>query len=597
MRRLLFDIEADDLLENVTTVHCIVVCDVDTEGISVFRPGEIVQALCLLESADVLIGHNIQEYDLRVLHKLHRFHSGATIRDTFVLSPLVWSDLKDIDHKMVARIPELSGMRGKHSLKAWGARLGVPKANYEGGFAQFSEEMLEYCIQDVRTNLALWRKMEPKLPPDDCVEQEHAFASAMRRVEENGVCFDTSAAGRLQGKLAQEREAVWRQLDSTLNREVALKRKRIDGRFTTVAEAYCPELDVSYVTPKTGKARVKHRTFSANSRDHIATFFQKKYGWEPEVWTNGGKPSVDEKVLSKLAYPEAQLLARALLIQKRLGQLAEGPQALLQRVRADGRIHGRIHHNGTLTGRCAHTSPNLGQVPRVTAPWGLEFRACFVAPPGYRLVGADASGLELRMLAHYLARYDGGTYRDALLEGDIHSATQQWAGLETRDQAKTFTYATLYGAGDNKIGSIVGGAAKEGAALKRRFYRAVPAFPRLLENLTAAWIKHGQIRGLDGRPLRPRKKNSLLNTLLQSAGAVVMKRATLNALSAIAQHRLDARLVLHVHDEFQFEVLESHTEPVGQQLVHAIEAAGEHFKLRCPTTGEYKIGNTWAETH
>jgi DNA polymerase I-like protein with 3'-5' exonuclease and polymerase domains len=606
--RLLFDIETNGFLRHkdpskvADRIHCLVACDVDVPRTTfAYRPGGLDAALSHLSIADALIGHNIQSYDLPILKKLTGWEPRPDVEifDTFVLSPLIWSDLKDMDfRKIQSGRPELQGHAGKHSLQAWGVRVGEHKQDYKGGFEQFSEEMLEYCIQDVKTNLKIWELMESKLPPTEAVRLEHEFAEVLHRQEEAGVLFDVVAAGRLQGVLSAEREQLHAEIHRLTNTKLAYQRRKIDGRFREVEFECCPELDVIYTTPKKGDTKTKRFAFNPSSRDHIAKFFGVKYGWKPTEWTPGGKPQIDEKVLGGLEFPEAKVLTRALLVQKRLGQLAEGPQSLLKKVDADGRIHGRIHHNGTLTGRCAHTSPNLGQVPRVGAPWGEEFRSLFIVPGGYVMVGADASGLELRMLAHFLGRYDGGRYRDALLDGDIHSKTQEWAGLETRDQAKTFTYATLYGAGDTKIGSIVGGGAKAGLKLKNRFYKAVPAFKRLMEDLTAAWIRNGHIRGLDGRVLRPRKKNSLLNTLLQSAGAVVMKRAVveLDAHLGGPTYRR-ARQVLMVHDEVQYEAPEKYKDDVGLAAVNAIVEAGQRFELRCPLAAEYKTGKNWSETH
>jgi DNA polymerase I-like protein with 3'-5' exonuclease and polymerase domains len=202
--------------------------------------------------------------------------------------------------------------------------------------------------------------------------------------------------------------------------------------------------------------------FNPGSRNHIAYWLKRKYNWEPLVYTDSGEPQLDEDVLKSLPYPEASFLLEYFLVDKRLGQIAEGEQAWLKCVDADGRIHGYINGNGAVTSRMSHSKPNLAQVPRVGSPYGQECRSLFTAQFGWNLVGIDASGLELRMLAHYLARYDGGEYVKAILEGDIHSFNMNALGLTDRNKSKTFIYAWLYGAGDEKLGLITDTGPKVG---------------------------------------------------------------------------------------------------------------------------------------
>jgi DNA polymerase I-like protein with 3'-5' exonuclease and polymerase domains len=304
---------------------------------------------------------------------------------------------------------------------------------------------------------------------------------------------------------------------------------------------------------------------------------------------------VDESVLDGVDIPEAKLIAEYLLIQKRVAQV----KSWLTAVSEDGRVHGKVITNGAVTGRMTHHSPNMAQVPSSSSPWGHECRDCWTVIDNYLLVGADASALELRMLAHYMKDQE---YVKTVTEGsqelgtDVHTKNQRAAGLATRAQAKTFIYALLYGAGPAKIGAIVGGGVKEGKDLTSAFLRNTPSLQKLrtkVENLSAK----GTIEGLDGRRLQIRSQHSALNTLLQSAGAIVMKQALVILDEKLRKTKLDAHFVANVHDEWQIECLEDEADMVGILAVQSIREAGKVLKLRCPLDGEYKKGKTWANTH
>jgi DNA polymerase I-like protein with 3'-5' exonuclease and polymerase domains len=236
----------------------------------------------------------------------------------------------------------------------------------------------------------------------------------------------------------------------------------------------------------------------------------------------------------------------------------------------------------------SHSKPNLAQIPS-----DAQYRSLFVVDEGSKLVGVDASGLELRMLAHYMGDEE---YTNLILGGDIHSYNQEAAGLPTRDNAKTFIYGFLYGAGDAKIGEIVRGGAKQGATLKRKFLQSLPALRRLLDRVGVAAAR-GHIKGLDGRRVHVRSEHAALNTLLQSAGAIVMKKALVIAVGRLNEYSYPYKLVAQVHDEFQVEVPEKYADRVGIIFRNAIRQAGEELNLTCPTEGDVKIGSSWADTH
>jgi DNA polymerase I-like protein with 3'-5' exonuclease and polymerase domains len=349
---------------------------------------------------------------------------------------------------------------------------------------------------------------------------------------------------------------------------------------------------------KTGNA-VKEIPFNPGSRKQIAERLMG-LGYELPTENDGVSYKVDESVLRGIDHPIAEDLLSYLLVQKRLGQLAEGQQAWLK-LQKNGVIHGRVNTNGAVTGRCTHQTPNVAQVPSVRAEYGTECRELFKARHGYKLVGCDASGLELRMLAHYMAFYDGGQYAKIVTEGDVHTVNQQAAGLETRDQAKTFIYALLYGAGDEKIGNIAGGNAQLGQKLKRKFFSSLPALARLQADVQRKVKNGGELKGLDGRILPIRSSHAALNMLLQSAGAVVMKVALVQLFHKINQlrwqHGREYAFVANIHDEFQAEVLPDKAEAFGHLAVESIAQAGQQLKMNVRLDGEFKIGNNWAETH
>ena len=344
-------------------------------------------------------------------------------------------------------------------------------------------------------------------------------------------------------------------------------------------------LDTNNFEPLTRKKLLE---FNLGSRKQIGEYLID-FGWKPERFTPTGQPIVDEGTLKKIEHiEEAKLIADYLLFQKRIAQISSWIDEL-----KDNRVHGRVIPNGTITGRMTHRNPNMAQVPNLGSPFGKECRACFTVPENYKLVGIDASGLELRMIAHYMA---DDSYINEVLHGDIHTTNQELAGLQTRDQAKTFIYALVYGAGDAKIGKIAKGNIKKGKELKERFFKNLPALRKLRDKVQMA-ASRGFLLGIDRRKIYVRSPHSALNTLLQGSGAIVMKQAMINLYELIKLNTYDAKFVANIHDEWQLQVKESQAESVGRVGVECIEKVTEQFKMRCDLTGEYKIGGNWSETH
>jgi hypothetical protein len=599
MNTLTFDIETNGIknwatLSDLETLHCLSIYESYTQEMSSYSTvaGNIEEGLEKLSNANTIVGHNVIGFDVPALRKLYGFTHNNVI-DTLVLARCIFPDVRNDDFK---RVDFDTKLIGSHSLKAWGTRLGILKDNYgeTADWSQWTQEMQDYCEQDVRVTSALYLWLKCRNPSEQMIELEHKFAIEMRLQEYNGFPFDNRKAVELMERLMLERCEIESELQKAFPPIVEeTKSFQWQNRNGDVFPTKKAMLEVGYKANDCikGDRKTKSIPFNPNSRDQISARLMEQ-GWKPDAF-DGKRPAINESVLKDINTAESLKLLQFLTISKRLGQLMEGNQAWIKLER-EGKIHGGINTNGAISGRCTHQSPNVAQVPSVRSPYGGECRELFTAPKGKVLVGCDASGLELRCLAHYLYPWDNGKYAKTILEGDIHTANQKAAGLETRDQAKTFIYATLYGAGDAKIGSIVGGSSKEGKRLKGNFKKNLPAYSKLVTAVEAKVTSVGSLIGLDGRRLPCRSAHSALNLLLQSAGAVIMKQALVNFVAeAPAFYRMHA----NVHDEVQFSCDEKDAQVLGELFVKAINKAGDDLDFKCPLDGEYKVGNNWKDTH
>ena len=603
-----FDIETDGL--EATKVHCIcAMLDNDETTVYNFIGGEangLFRKWLASESVDTLVGHNIINFDVPVLRRLTGMDWDFNLRDTLVLSRLFNPSLD-----------------GGHSLRSWGERLGDYKDDYQGGWEEYNHDMLTYCQQDVRVTKSLYNHFVKNLTFSEAVDLEHTTAEIIKQQTDNGMILNEERAYELLAEMKEkvldiEDEVherfkplpVWVDLvhpkDKMKNKDGSIS-KRYQAQLDKGAHFY-DELDAEG-DPAIAKCEVKqcawgyfdYPEFNLGSRQQIAKYLQH-FGWKPKAFTEKGNPIVDEKVLKSVNIPEAQLIVDYLTLTKRIAMVKSWVDAIDERT---GRVHGKVNPCGAVTGRMTHSNPNCAQVPATKhgkdgkVLWGFEggygadCRNLWTVPKDYKLVGCDASGLELRMLAHYM---NDDKYTNEILNGDIHSANQKSAGLQTRDQAKTFIYAFLYGAGDSKIGEVAGGGAKRGRILKKNFLDNTPALKQLREKVSESSGK-GWVTGLDGRKLHIRSQHSALNTLLQSAGAVIMKKALVLLDQYAKQYNIDYKFVLNVHDEFQCEVREDQADFFGGLAVGSIVQAGKSFKLNCPLDGEYKVGETWQQTH
>ena len=584
--RLAYDLETNGLLDTVSTVHCMAVVNIDTgaehfflrsayrvQGLKV--DGDILEGINYLKKATTLVAHNHLGYDYPVLQKLYGFLTNAELIDTFVLAPLVYPDVRDDDFKRTNFPMKLIG---KHSLEAWGFRLNMRKGDYgkeRTDWSTFDLDMVNYNLQDARICAALYKECLKKSPCEAAVKLEHDFANVIRKMERTGVAFDSAKAHDLIAKLRAEQDSIAKELQ----------------------QAFPPQ-QVEYETPVRKEKRNKTVVFNPNSRQQIANNLRDRYGWQPSKLTDTGLAVVDEEVLENLEYPEAKLLGRHMMLAKRIGQLADGDNGLLKLVK-EGRIHGRVATLGTVTGRCSHHSPNLAQVPSVEVEYGKDFRSLFTAGDGRVLVGCDAKGIQLRCLAHYLAPYDDGEYARLVVEGDPHERNRVAAGLSTRAEAKRFIYAFLFGAGNNKLGSILNCSPAEAGNVRKRFLENLPAFGLLTSNIENTLSVRKYLKGIDGRFYHIRSAHAALNVLLQGAEAVLMKKATVLLACALQENTkyTDTKIVLHVHDELQVETSDQTAADVGALFREALKAAGVFYKFRCALDTDAKVGANWAETH
>ena len=544
MATAIVDIETDSL--NATQLHCIVARSFVTDQIKTWVGAECSKFGEWSKLMDNFIMHNGVSFDAPMLNKF----TGSQIKLSQVKDTLIESQL-------------YNPMReGGHSLEAWGKRLGFLKGEFTE-FQEYSQEMLEYCKKDTE----LTKKLSSTLEKEGSrfskrsYELEREIRAIIDQQQLNGFAFNIRKAMQLQARLEEEQHS--------------LEQK---------AEEMFPPKRVEL------KTKVKEIPFNIASRKQIAERLMEK-GWKPKDYTDKDNVIINEAVLSKINMDEAQMFSRYFLLQKRTGLL----KAWIQACEEDDRVRGKVLTLRTITGRMAHHSPNMAQVPASYSPYGKECRNLWTVSntDTHSLVGTDASGLELRCLAHYM---NDIKFTDVVLSGDVHTANQEKAGLKTRDQAKTFIYAFLYGAGPAKIGKVVGGSAAQGQILIKRFLKNMPALKQLREDIIEA-AKEGTIKGLDGRRLHIRHEYAALNTLIQGAGAIVCKQWLIHLTKKIIQAGLDAKLVASIHDEYQFEVAKPDVNRFCKLTKEAMKETTKTFDMKCDLDCDYKIGKTWAQTH
>ena len=596
-----FDLETDGLYDEVTTIHCLVLHDLNRDQTFTYGPDSIAVGLEHLATAHVLIGQNILFYDIPVIRKLYPFYTFAAARiiDTLITTRLIWpkEKLYDMDTEQYMQVPPK--LRGSASLKAWGYRLSDYKIDFKD-FKEYSEEMLAYCIQDVSVTTQLFKHTQKQSCSEAALKLEHDFALAIEKQIRSGFPFDVDACLDLVDDLRTKQATL----------EAYLKELFPPKKIETVFIPKVNNAGRGYVKGQPF-TKVMHEEFNPGSRQQIVDRLQTKYGWVPEKSTEKGNPILDDDVLSALPYPEAKPLAEYMLIKKRLGQIADGNNAWLKLVNDEtGCMHGDVVTNGCITGRCAHRNPNMGQVPAGYSEYGKECRGLFHAPDGWTLIGVDAKALELRCLAGYLAYWDNGEYARVVTDEsiDIHVFNQKMFGVETRDIAKRLLYGLLYGCGALKAGTIIDPNEKNKLVLRElgstainSFMKGIPALKELKNKIANNIAARGYLIGLDGRPLFCRSDFKGLNVLLQSSGALIMKQVVIELhnkmydLGYIYSH--DWQQNAMIHDEVQMSCPSAMVNTLTTVALEAFPASQQFFGFQCPIEGDAHVGYSWDQTH
>ena len=569
------------------------VCDIETDGLNATKiwlaacknieTGFITycfnkdQFIKLVNEDDTLIGHNFIQFDMYWLNKLWSTNiHPANVIDTYILSSLF--------------NPE---REGGHSLAAWGKRFNYPKIEFTN-FSSLSPEMVDYCTQDVNLTEKVYQYLTRKEKEDFSnvsIVLEHFVKVIICEQERRGFYLDMQKAHKLMSEVKSEANDILFRIrkeikpSAKLIREVQPRIKK-DGTMSSVGLRQINNVGGSF-------SLIEFEPFNLGSPKQIVEKMNR-FGWKPVEFTPKGQPKITEKNLETVSdsAPEGlKQLARWKMLETR----AKTIEGWLDALGDDGRVHGKVFTMGAVTGRMTHAEPNLANIVASYKPFGKEFRECWTVsnPTDYCLVGMDAKGLELRMLAHYMKDDD---FIEEVVNGDPHTYNQKAAGLETRNQAKTFIYAFLYGAGPEKIGSIVGGTASDGRDLREKFLKNVPNLQQLVSAVQKSSMR-GFIRGLDGRRLWVRSSHASLNTLLQGGGAIACKQWAVFLKKEIDKRNLDAKLVNTIHDEQQYEVHKKDAEELCTVADQTMQQTGKFFKTRVILNADAKVGATWAETH
>lgn len=613
--RLVFDLEGDDLRHKATKVWCLVGYDLDEKKTYVSTNYDEIRDI--LSNCDEIIGHNIIGYDLPVLKKLGIFvpPKEQKVTDTLVLSRLLNPDRKP---------PKgYKGKAGPHSIEVWGYRFGVPKPEHED-WSQFSQEMLHRCKEDVRIQVRLYRYLMRKEWGDwnwsFASFIEHEVARIIIEQEDNGFKFNLPLAKKHIDYLNREIE----RLDSLISERLSLevvndgpvnKPFKKDGTYSKMARDWLGCLDDNtYYSPNCvgGKfSRIHWSEPDIGSRQKV-TRQLLRLGWVPKVYTDKGSPKLTVEgapceSLSSVGKEEGQWIADRFILSHRRSQI----QGWIDNIRPDGRITAGANPLGTPTGRMRHNT--IVNVPKSAdqVKFGKQMRELFTVEGygdgDYLLCGHDADGLELRVLGHHMGDED---FIKAVDEGDkakgtdVHTCNQRKAELDTRDDAKTFIYAFIYGAGDAKLGKIKGGGAAVGKEIKAKFLEGLPALEGLIKRLKAQ-AKKGYVVGIDGRKLYMRRNpetgkvldHKALNTLIQGDGAIIMKLSMIYLDIMIKNRQLDARKVIDQHDESQAEVHKKDIKKYTELSCRSIVKSGNRLKLKCPLRASAQVGKNWSETH
>lgn len=581
------DIETDGL--DATKIHEVVTYS-RTDGYIRWR-NSFKELKDYLNQATHLVGHNILYFDLPILEKLLDWKKpyNTYVLDTLQLSRYIYKNIGALD--LHVKMP--SKLKGKHSLKSWGYRLKVYKGDFSEttDWKEWSPEMSEYCEQDVRVTVSIWQHLSQQLKSKynwslETLQREAKVMEIIAKQVHHGFYFDRDKAEKAYLELLERKEILEEPFKEVYWDDVVGVYKR-DNKTKGI---------------KAGDPKIKRTYFNLGSRQQVARYLKDKYQWESPKKTEKGNPVLNSEVLEQFAkaHPEAKDIIEYFDLIKEIAFLTDW----LKVVRQDRRIHGEVHTLGATTRRMTHSKPNLAQIPSGKSVYGELSRSLFTVPEGYKLVGCDASGLELRCLAHYM---DDDAYTHAVLNGkkeegtDIHTLNQKAAGLDTRDRAKTFIYALNYGSGDENLGRVMGKSKQEASKIRKKFLKNTPKLKKLIEKAKKQAKEKGYVQTIDESYIPISSTHKALNFLLQSTGAIAMKESLVILDRWLHEKGYesgkDYSFVANVHDEFQIEVKEELAEEVAELARKSIQQAGKNLKFKCALDGESAIGNNWWETH
>lgn len=608
---VVFDIEADNLYSTVTKLHCIALKRIGIDkDVLLFDRENIKEGICILKSADRLIGHNIIQYDIPVIEKLYDIKLTTNVLDTINLSMICFPEYK------------------QHGLEHWGQRLGFEKFNPVTGkeytdeewkerkgikqtvWDVYTDEMGAYCKQDVRiTELVLWKCNINNIDPY-VIELSNNFSRIIAEQVNNGCRIDKEGLLKLQSQIEVEEQRASKELLSKLpdfvDYDFKIYKRNNQNKNIKAGDIEAIEI----VTP-----------FNLQSTQHWMRYLKTKYDFDPPLVRRKDKkdptPCLDDDVLAKLedAYPEVTDLLLWKTANKIRKMIYTGDTSVYNLLDENNIIRGGVKTDGTVSGRCAHNNPNLATMPGVRTndqgiirgikgKYAYEVRSLFIPRPGFVQVGFDAKGLEYMCLAHFI---NNPEFTNIIENGDIHTWTQKTLGFAQRRQAKTFEYAYLYGAGKKTLAENLSKGTDKTFTIKdvneaiNKFVSALPGLEQLHKDLKRQYQEKGTITGLDKRELHARSDYSLLNLLLQSSGAVVMKQCLVFLQDELIKAGLiktkDYNFLLNIHDEVQAEVRPTCVELYKGCAQKAVDRTNKFLNLNCKLQIDIKTGKSWAECH
>ena len=577
MIKTIIDIETDGL--EPTRIWFAACKDIDSDFVRVcFNSDELKKTIA---KTDVFVGHNLLGFDLHWLKELWDIDIDyRKVEDTLVLSTLFY--------------PE---RLGGHSLEQWGITLKNEKRKHTD-WLKMSADMISYCIQDVKLTDQVYKHLlnsEKDDFSDRSIKLEHTIKYVISQQERKGFYLNEKKSHILLSEIKSKSNEILLQVRQEIKPSVNLVRDVIpkynkDGALSVTGLKSI----VNPIQTVGGPfSLISFEPFNLGSPKQIIKRMER-FGWKPIDFTEKGQPQITQRNLESVV-STAPSSIRNLAVWKMLETRAKTIEGWLDALTPDGRVHGKVFTMGAVTGRMTHAKPNLANIVSASKPYGADLRGCWTVENvnTHCLVGMDAKGLELRMLAHYM---QDDNFIEEVIDGDPHTYNQNAAGLETRAQAKTFIYALLYGAGAAKIGSIINGSSVQGKNIQEKFLRNVPKLGKLI---TAVQGKAGRgyIRGIDGRRIWIRQVRASLNTLLQGSGAIVCKQWSILLHDEIQRRNLDAHLVNTIHDEQQYEVRKEHAEELMKIADTTMLDTGKFFDMRLPLNADATMGTTWAETH